>query len=217
MPSRFSSHPSDCCRLRSGLGFRYVHVVRSGDTELPVPAPPRSGLAAEVLLDADQYGEPLPRLGAVADGTRLVDVLRQTCRRGGWTYAEVWVPAPETGTLELHPLWYGDADSGRHFRSPTERLAFVPGTGLPGRAWHERCVVFVPDLAADPQFARPTAASRAGLGSGAAVPLLDDGEVAMVLAFFGPGKPARHAAMHESVSRLAQQLGAGEPAGSTRS
>src|SRR6266498_3275106 len=178
MPSRFSSHPSDCCRLRSGLGFRYVHVVRSGDTELPVPAPPRSGLAAEVLLDADQYGGPLPRLDAV---------------------------------------WYGDADSGRHFRSPTERLAFVPGTGLPGRAWHERCVVFVPDLADDPQFARPTAASRAGLGSGAAVPLLDDGEVAMVLAFFGPGEPARHAAMHESVSRLAQQLGAGEPAGSTRS
>jgi two-component system sensor histidine kinase/response regulator len=129
----------------------------------------------------------------------------------------VWVPAPETGTLELHPLWYGDANSGRHFRSPTERLAFVPGTGLPGRAWHERRPVFVPDLADDPYFARPTAATRAGLRSGAAVPLLDDGEVSVVLAFFGPGEPARHAAMRESVTHLAAQLGVGEPAGSARS
>jgi GAF domain-containing protein len=151
------------------------------------------------------------------NGTHLVDVLRETCRRGGWTYAEVWVPAPETGTLELHPLWYGDACSGRHFRSPTERLAFVPGTGLPGRAWHERRPVFVPHLADDPHFARPTAASRAGLGSGAALPLFDHGDVAMVLAFFGPGGRARHAAMRESVSRLAEQPGVGEPAGSARS
>ncbi|HEX6675927.1 MAG TPA: GAF domain-containing protein [Actinomycetes bacterium] len=143
--------------------------------------------------------------------------MRETCRRGGWTYAEVWVPAPETGTLELHPLWYGDANSGRHFRSPTERLAFVPGTGLPGRAWHERRPVFVLDLADDPHFARPTAATRAGLRSGAAVPLLADGEVSVVLAFFGPGKPARHAAMRESVTHLAAQLGVDEPAGSTRS
>jgi GAF domain-containing protein len=129
----------------------------------------------------------------------------------------VWVPAPETGTLELHPLWYGDANSGRHFRSPTERLAFVPGTGMPGRAWHERRPIFVADLADDPHFARPTAASRAGLGSGAALPLLDEGEVAMVLAFFGPGEPARHAAMRESVAVLAERLGGGEPARASRS
>jgi GAF domain-containing protein len=77
--------------------------------------------------------------------------------------------------------------------------------------------VFVPDLADDPCFARPTAATRAGLRSGAALPLLADGEVAMVLAFFGPGEPAWHAAMRESVTRLAAQLGVGEPAGSSRS
>jgi GAF domain-containing protein len=162
---------------------------------------------------ADQHGELPPPLGAIgtAEDTRLVDLLRETCRGGGWTYAEVWVPAPETGTLELHPLWYGDANSGRHFRSPTERLAFVPGTGLPGRAWRERCPVFVPDLADDPYFARPTAASRAGLGSGAAVPVFDDGEVTMVLAFFGPGELARQAPMRESVIRLAERLGVGIP------
>jgi GAF domain-containing protein len=167
---------------------------------------------------ADLHGELPPSLGeaGLADGWRLVDLLRETCRRGGWTYAEVWVPAPETGTLELHPLWFGDAKSGRHFRSPTERLAFVPGTGLPGKAWHECRTVFVPDLADDPHFARPTAASRAGLGSGAAVPVLDDGEVTMVLAFFGPGEPARQASMRESVTRLAEWLGAGVPAHSTR-
>jgi GAF domain-containing protein len=160
-----------------------------------------------------QHGELPPSLGAagLADAGRLVDLLRSTCRRGGWTYAEVWVPAPETGTLELHPLWYGDANSGRHFRSPTERMAFVPGTGLPGRAWRERCSIFVPDLADDPHFARPTAASRAGLGSGAAVPVFDDGEVTMVLAFFGPGEPARHAAMRESATLLAERLGVGVP------
>jgi GAF domain-containing protein len=187
--------------------------------ELPVPLPPRSGLRRrDPSVDAsDQHGELSPPLDGAAGGPRLVEVLRETCRRGGWTYAEVWVPAPETGTLDLHPLWHGDANSGRHFRGPTERLAFVPGTGLPGRAWHERCTIFVPDLADDPYFARPTAARRAGLRSGAAVPVLDDGEVTMVLAFFGRGGPSRQAAMQESVTSLAERLGVGVPARSAHS
>jgi GAF domain len=146
------------------------------------------------------------------DGPLLGALLRETCRRGGWTYAEVWVPAPDRGTLELHPLWFGDASSGRHFRSPTERLAFVPGTGLPGRAWHDRCMVFVPDLASDPYFARPTAARKAGLGTCAAVPVLHGGEVTVVLAFFGPGEPDAQAAMIESAAWLAEQVGVAEPA-----
>jgi GAF domain-containing protein len=168
---------------------------------------------------ADQHGERQPTVPPhhALDGPFLADLLRQTCERGGWTYAEVWVPAPERGTLELHPLWYGDASSGRHFRSPTERLAFVPGIGLPGRAWHERCMVFVSDLADDPHFARPTAARKAGLGCGAAVPVLIDGEVTVVLAFFGPGEPGGQAAMFGSAAWLAEQLGSGMPARSTRS
>jgi GAF domain len=146
------------------------------------------------------------------EGPLLGALLRETCDRGGWTYAEVWVPAPERGTLELHPLWYGDASSGRHFRSPTERLAFVPGIGLPGRAWHERCMVFVPDLAGDPHFARPTAARKAGLSTGAAVPVLRGSEVTTVLAFFGPGEPGGQAAMLGSAAWLAERLGVAEPA-----
>jgi hypothetical protein len=160
-------------------------------------------------------GPPLVVPDGALDDPRLADLLRQTCERGGWTYAEVWVPAPERGTLELHPLWYGDAFSWRHFRSPTERLAFAPGNGLPGRAWHERCTVFVPDLADDPYFPRPTAARKAGLGRGAAVPVLRDGEVTVVLAFFGPGEPGGQAAMFESAAWLAELLGSGVPARST--
>jgi GAF domain-containing protein len=165
-------------------------------------------------MDADhQHGRPRP--DGRLDSPLLAGLLQQTCERGGWTYAEVWVPAPERGTLELHPLWYGDGTSGRHFRSPTERLAFVPGIGLPGRAWHERCIVFVPDLADDPYFARPTAARKAGLGCGAAVPVLHGGEVTAVLAFFGPGEPGGQAAMFESAAWLAERLGGGVPARST--
>jgi hypothetical protein len=76
-------------------------------------------------------------------------------------------------------------------------------------------MVFIADLADDPYFSRPTAARKAGLGRGAAVPVLRDGEVTVVLAFFGPGEPGGQAAMFESAAWLAEQLGGGVPARST--
>ena len=84
---------------------------------------------------ADQHGEGPPTVPPhrALDGPFLADLLRQTCERGGWTYAEVWVPAPERGTLELHPLWHGDATSGRHFRSPTSKTSTTTsGAGANG-------------------------------------------------------------------------------------
>jgi hypothetical protein len=47
--------------------------------------------------------------------------------------------------------------------------------------------------------------------------VLHGGEVTVVLAFFGPGKPGGQAAMFDSAAWLTEQLGSGVPAHPTRS
>ncbi len=123
------------------------------------------------------------------DDPDLPRILRDACEGAGWSYAEAWVPDAEGVGLVLHPAWYGDHLAARFFRPPTEALAFTPGTGLPGRAARARELVVLPDITVDPQFCRPTAARKAGLRAGLAVPVVAGGKVVAVLAFFGRATP----------------------------
>jgi len=145
---------------------------------------------------------PTPSLPGPLDGLDLPRILREACERAGWSYAEVWVPDPDGDGLALHPAWYGNQASARHFRPPTEALAFTPGTCLPGRAAHARQLVLVPDVTVDPEFCRPTAARKAGLRVGLAVPVIAGEKVTAVLAFFGP----EDAEAGELLARPAQEL-----------
>jgi len=134
---------------------------------------------------ARQARPPTPSLPGPLEGLDLPSILRETCERGRWSYAEIWVPGPDGDGLVLHPAWHGNPASTRFFRPPTEALAFTPDTGLPGRAANARQLVLVPDVTVDREFCRPTAARKAGLRVGLAAPVIAGGEVAAVLAFFG--------------------------------
>ncbi len=163
------------------------------------PAPHRARQARP------QRPSPTPSLPGPLD-CDLPRILREACERARWSYAELWLLGPDGDGLVLHPAWHGNHASARHFRPPTEALAFTPDTGLPARAVRARQLVLVPDVTVDPEFCRPTAARKAGLRVGLAVPVIAGGEVAAVLAFFGPGATEADPPLTEPAQELADLL-----------
>jgi GAF domain-containing protein len=74
--------------------------------------------------------------------------------------------------------------AGEEFRNVTQAATFREGVGVPGRAWRQRDVVFVADLAEVTDCVRAPAARRAGIRSGVCFPVLVDGAVVGTMDFF---------------------------------
>jgi methyl-accepting chemotaxis protein len=105
----------------------------------------------------------------------------------GWSYGSFWSLDPKLGALRF------SAEVGtvsEDFRRVTQSAQFREGEGLNGRAWRERKLVFVPDLAELKDCARAPAAGRSGVISGVCMPLLVDGQVIGTMDFFATSRLA---------------------------
>jgi methyl-accepting chemotaxis protein len=103
----------------------------------------------------------------------------------GWSYGSFWSVDPKLGALRF------SAEAGtvsEEFRRVTQSAQFREGEGLNGRAWRERKLVFVPDLAELKDCARAPAAGRSGVISGVCMPLLVDGQVIGTMDFFATSR-----------------------------
>jgi methyl-accepting chemotaxis protein len=119
------------------------------------------------------------RASAVDDVVRgALDAIRKAF---GWAYASYWsVDAAE------HALVF-TLESGRvddEFQRHTRSARFREGEGLNGRAWRQRELFFVEDLSQLRDCSRAPLASRAGIRSGIALPILRDGQVIGTMDFF---------------------------------
>ena len=114
----------------------------------------------------------------------LLMTLRRICEVTRWEYGEAWVPDPSGEMIVDSPVWYaGRADLDR-FQKMTRGKRFVRGVGLPGRVWQTGRPEWIEDLGDEHQFRRAAVAREVGLRSGVALPILADGEVAAVVAFY---------------------------------
>src|SRR5438270_342712 len=92
----------------------------------------------------------------------------------GWAYASYWSIDTAENALVFR------LDSGRvddEFQRLTRTARFREGEGLNGRAWRQRDLFYVEDLAQLRDCCRAPLAARAGIHSGIALPLLRDGQV----------------------------------------
>jgi methyl-accepting chemotaxis protein len=99
----------------------------------------------------------------------------------GWDYASYWAVDPKDRTLRFR------MDSGSvsaEFRRVTENAGFAEGTGLNGRAWRQKDLVFVEDLTKVTDCVRAPAALSAGVKSGVAFPIVLYGQVVGTMDFF---------------------------------
>ena len=90
----------------------------------------------------------------------------------------------------------------------TEALSFVPGVGMPGKAWELARPVWVRDVRSDPRVrARAVRAGRVGLAAGIAVPVLARDDVVAVMEFFMSEEREEDERLVALVSAVAAQLG----------
>src|SRR5204863_5319860 len=90
------------------------------------------------------------------------------------------------GVLRLVTLWHDPTTRLGEFVELCREMEFRPGVGLPGRVWQSGEPAWIPDVVKDSNFPRAQAASRAGLHSAVAFPVLMGEEILGVLEFFSP-------------------------------
>ena len=123
-------------------------------------------------------------VGAAADpDSALAIVLQRICEGSGWIIGQAWTLRPDQSALECTAWWSGDP-CGTPFHAASQRLVFAPGVGLPGQIWVTKRPAWIADVRGEPDFARASDASAAGLTAAMGMPVLADGEVIAVLEFF---------------------------------
>jgi GAF domain-containing protein len=138
--------------------------------------------AREARENTAAMSEVLRALSKARTSTEAARAAVDTVRnRFGWAYGSYWRIDPAERALKF-VLESGDA--GEEFRRVTLSASFAEGVGLSGRAWKQKDLVFVRDLADLPDCVRAPVAKRVGVQSGVCFPLMEDGEVVATMDFF---------------------------------
>jgi PAS domain S-box-containing protein len=145
--------------------------------------------------------------GADSPERALEMVLRGICERTGWAIGQAWVLSPDGRTLVCSPAWHAATAGLSSFRRVTEALSFVPGIGLPGKAWESADAVWIRDVRSDPGFERGLFAQAVGLAGGVAVPVMAEDEVVAVIEFFVFEQREEDERLVALVSAVAAQVG----------
>ncbi len=189
-----------------------------GDLELAADLGRRAAAAIDTALLLQRSEETAERaelqnevgraLAAASDETAAVDrILESVCRALDWDVGQLWRFDEDGSTLRPVRLWRRPGVETEAFERASRDHVVVRGTGLPGRAWDARELVCVPDVLADPDFARGTAAVEAGLRGALAFPLLVAGEVVGVAEFLGRELRLPEPPLATTLSAIGSQLG----------
>jgi len=110
--------------------------------------------------------------------TTALDTIR---REFDWQYGSYWTLDAGRRAL-VFSLESGDVSP--EFRRISREATFAEGTGVAGRAWKARELVFVEDLGQVTDCVRAPAARDAGVKSGVCLPILSGGRVVGTMDFF---------------------------------
>jgi len=115
----------------------------------------------------------------------LETALREICEAMDWQYGEAWVPRPDGKVLELNSLWYR-TERLKEFGDISREIKFPPNMEIPGRVWASKKNLWISDLSteASPNFFRAQKAREAGIRAALGVPVVSEGKVMAVLAYF---------------------------------
>ena len=151
-----------------------------------IAAERRSGVqraVTEVLSSAAPFDEAAPR---ILDGV---------CRALDWDWGCFWLVDRAGQTLRLHSSWTSPGIDMSGYLEAASHVTHGPGTGLPGRAWTARRVLWISDVPGDGELNRSPSLTgyvvSAGIRTGVAVPIVCEGAVVavMILGCRAPGAP----------------------------
>lgn len=111
-------------------------------------------------------------------------LLRAIGERLDWDVVNLWVVDESRGRLRALALWTAGGADHDAFEEVTRATDLLPGEGVPGRVWATGAPFQVGRLADDRGFPRQEAARVAGLQSGFAFPVENDGRMVGVIEMF---------------------------------
>ncbi|MEU8240300.1 methyl-accepting chemotaxis protein [Actinoplanes missouriensis] len=122
------------------------------------------------------------KLGEATDSQVAIQMALDSVRSAfGWAYGSYWEVDPDANVLKFE---IESGSAGDEFRRVTLAATFAEGTGLSGRAWRARDLVFVRDLAELTDCVRAPAAQRAGVRSGVCFPIMSGDRIVGTMDFF---------------------------------
>jgi putative methionine-R-sulfoxide reductase with GAF domain len=136
----------------------------------------------ETLNDRAAVTTVVTKVGASANQEGALRTALETVREAfGWAYGSYWALDEDSASLKFA---VESGSAGEEFRRVTLSASFAEGVGLSGRAWRQRDLVYVRDLAEMTDCVRAPAAQRAGVKSGVCFPILSEGRVVGTMDFF---------------------------------
>jgi len=116
----------------------------------------------------------------------LQQCLPLLCDRGGFIYAEAWIPTDDESELLPTNETFADKQWVANFQAYQHiDTSFKPGQGLVGSAWSARSPVFLSEVEHKDLGYHQLMIASLNLKAGLAVPILYHDKVITVLAFFG--------------------------------
>jgi PAS domain S-box-containing protein len=147
-------------------------------------------------------------LAEATDETAAVDrILESVCRALGWDVGQLWRFDEEGSTLRAARLWRRPEVESEPFERSSRDHVVRRGAGLPGGVWASGELAWVPNVLADPDFARGEAAAETGLHGALAVPLLVAGEVVGVVEFLARELRLPEPPQAKTLTAIGSQLG----------
>jgi|GEM_PF-1185741 len=136
----------------------------------------------------------------------LASAIAFLCATDEWDAAVVWLIEHDE-ELVARAIWLHDTlQQAGEFREKLEALRFTRGHGLPGRAWAASEVIWVPDLLDESGVLRADLASRSGLHTIVAIPLIESSRVIGIIEVFDRAVRPISAPRKQSLQRAAAAL-----------
>lgn len=153
-----------------------------------------------------QYGLARLLAGSPALQDALPGLLELICKHLGWRAGLFWLYRDEDQLLRCAASW---EEPGEHrgFVRASASSTFTPGSGLPGRVWKSKAPAWITDLRRDGNFPRVNLATKHGLLSGFAFPILFGSSVFGVIEFFSQEVRSPDRDLLETAASLGYQIG----------
>jgi PAS domain S-box-containing protein len=138
----------------------------------------------------------------------LARALRAVGESLGWRFGAVWEPAPDRPeALRCVETWRAAEADLEDFEAAARTTPLAKGEGLPGRVWGSGEPAWIPDVMADNNFPRGTAARRAGVHAAFCFPIRSARGVLGVIEFFAGDACEPDAELLATMSTLGDQIG----------
>jgi PAS domain S-box-containing protein len=159
------------------------------------------------LRQAIQYAVTRVLAEAATLTEATVRILQTICEGFNWSLGAFWLIDRKEDVLRCVELWHPSSVQVVEFEKDSRERRLPKGVGLPGRVWQAAAPVWIANVTEDGNFPRALSASKEGLYSACAFPIILGGEVLGVMEFFSREIREPEQALLDMMMTVGSQMG----------